>query len=167
MSEANNKPIEEQTTPTQQEDEKYHTDPGGDMGLSETFGDTGKEMGLSDVQLRAVELSIQGHTDVHIAELLSINRRTIWRWKKLDTNYRQALADARMHAHASVADGYQTLVQRATSVLSQLLDSPIDNNRYRAAQTILSMVNSFKPQPADKVPEYDLFVEPWLPPKVG
>jgi hypothetical protein len=119
------------------------TPPGGVLGHPEQPWDIAKEMGLSDVQMRAIELTVRGMADVHIAKAISINRRTLWRWKTFDLSYQNALADARHEIYTNAADRYQNLLVRATAVLSKLLDDSAEVTRYRAAQTVLNMAGNF------------------------
>ena len=85
-----------------------------EMGHSEIACDIDSNIGsnyeLSDIQYRAIELTIQGLSDVQIAKMLSIARRTLWRWKTYDDEYRLALSEARSQIHAAVADRYRTLL---------------------------------------------------------
>jgi DNA-binding CsgD family transcriptional regulator len=152
--------------------------PGGDLGHSETQRDFSDIEPLSERQLQAVELTMQGHTDLQIAQTLGINRRTLWRWKNLDDDYRRILNNARIQQYASAADRYQTLLSRATGILSQCLQDSADENRFRAATLVLSMAGCFRPLPPkfflpnDKAPAERRQVpkrwpEPKLPYKCG
>jgi hypothetical protein len=48
------------------------------VGPSETQWDLDSFYGLTDIQVRAIELTVQGHPDTQIAQVLSINRKTLW-----------------------------------------------------------------------------------------
>ena len=142
------------------------------MGHSGTFRDICEDTNLTEVQLRAIELAIQGLNDSQIAETLSINRKTVWRWKTFDENYREVLVECRAQAHAYATDRYQVLLIRATSVLAEFLGDTHDNNRFRAAQVLLNMAGCFRPQTkfvasTTSNPNDDPWPEPMLPPKVG
>jgi DNA-binding CsgD family transcriptional regulator len=137
--------------------------PGGDMGHSESERDFSDIEPLSERQLQAVELTMQGHTDVQIAQTLGINRRTLWRWKNLDDDYRRVLNNARIQMYASAADRYQTLLSRATGILSQCLQDSADENRFRAATLVLSMAGCFRPLPPKFFPTKDKTVEEYQP----
>jgi DNA-binding CsgD family transcriptional regulator len=151
--------------------------PGGDLGHSETRWDFTDIDPLSELQLQAIELTMQGHTDVAIAEMLGINRRTLWRWKNLDDDYRRVLNNARIQLYATAADRYQMLLTRATGVMSQNLQDSAEENRFRAAIAILNMAGSFRPLPPkyfltnDTLParreEHSLMPMPDLPEKMG
>jgi hypothetical protein len=144
------------------------------VGHSETHRDIFGLDPLSELQLQAIELTMQGHSDVHIAETLRINRRTLWRWKNLDDDYRRVLNNARIQMYSSAADRYQTLLSRATGILSQCLQDSANENRFRAATLVLSMAGCFRPLPPKYFPlpenppeEYKPWPMPDLPEKVG
>ena len=69
-------------------------DPLAEIGDSERMWDIGYAPNLTDLQLHAIALTIQGHRDTQTARILSINRRTLWQWKTFDDEYRAALARA-------------------------------------------------------------------------
>jgi hypothetical protein len=117
------------------------------MGLNEIECDFSSLYDLDEIQLRAVELTVEGFTDVQIATMLSINRRTLWRWKTHDEHYRRALADVRSQLHSAVSDQFRALLLRALTVLSEFLEDPSSNNRFRAAHALLTMASCFKSPP--------------------
>ena len=154
-----------------------HAPPGGDVRHSETFCDFADEAELSDVQLRAIELTVQGLSDVKVALMLSIERRTLWRWRTKDPNYRRVLEEARRQISTAATDQYQNLLHRATVELANFLRDESDDRRFRAATAILNMAGCFK-APAQKTnpssgsvetnvdPQTD-WPQPELPEKVG
>jgi hypothetical protein len=137
----------------------------------QTYSDISAPQNLSDIQLRAIELIIQGHTDTQTARILSINPKTLWRWKNLDEDYRQALAEARHQFHATVTDRYENIVFKATAILLKFLDDPADSSRMKAAPILLNIASRYKPAPLAKRPPAnppeDHWPEPVLEPKVG
>ena len=140
-------------------------------GHSESEWDICEILNLSEVQLRAIELTVQGFNDTNIADQLSLNRKTLWRWKTFNEDYRQALTSARTQLNGSAADRCQNLLFRATAVLAKFLDDSSDKNRLRAAQILLQTAGRFRPtperQPATK-PGTDFdWPPPELEPKVG
>jgi hypothetical protein len=107
-----------------------------------------------------------------MAEMLGIGRTTLWRWKTLDDNYRKALDEARRQAHATAADRVQVLLLKATAVLAEHLDDSRMDNQFKAAHVLLTMAGTFKPLPPppkarNGLEDYDLGMDPLLPPKVG
>ncbi len=152
--------------------------PGGEMGHSETHRDIAGAETISERQLQAIELTMLGYSDVHIAETLRINRRTLFRWRNLDDDFRRVLNNARIQMYASAADRYQTLLARATGIMSQCLQDPADENRFRAATLVLSMAGCFRPLPPkffptrdkalpERKPKPKRWPEPQLPYKCG
>lgn len=156
--------------------------PPGDVRHFETFRDDPEffpDLGLSCTQLRAIELTVQGYSDSHIAEKLGINRRTVWRWKNFDDCYRRALDNVRMQTHATVIDRYATLLVRSTNIFAKMLQDPAEEKQFRAAQTLICMAGCFRPiatrlqnhpppqpqRPDNDEPEPE--PEPQLEPKVG
>jgi hypothetical protein len=129
---------------------------------------------LSDIQIRAIELSVQGYTDTQTAQFLSINRRTLYEWKTHNEEYRETLAEARQQMHASVTDRYENIVFKATATLVKFLDDPTDASRMKAAQILLNIASRYKPIPEKRQPKLTqkeianyYFPPPDLGPKVG
>jgi len=116
--------------------------------------------GLSDLQMRAIEMTVDGLQDTYIADALNINRRTLWRWKKQDLDYQRALADARAYLHNAVTDRYHSTLLKATNILDQFLyDEANDNNRFRAAKALLNMSGTFRyplPKNEPQAPNNDM-----------
>ena len=91
---------------------------------------------LSEPQLQALDLLIQGHSDTRIAQSLTIDRRTLYRWRHQPA-FAQALADQRHQLRQSAADRLHTLLPAAFNVLKTQLLAPYDRTAFRAAATIL------------------------------
>jgi DNA-binding XRE family transcriptional regulator len=141
-------------------------------GHSGTFCDTAGTFGLTDVQFRAIELTIQGQRDIQIAQTLGLNRKTIWRWKTENENYRQALTLAREYLHSTTTDRCQTIAQKATIVLAGFLEPGIESkDRMKAAQILLNVATRFKPVPEKRQQQpmdIDNYLAAPIPePKVG
>jgi hypothetical protein len=131
---------------------------------------TGDEsLDLSKLQLRAIGFTVQGLPDTQIADILSINRRTLWDWKTNNEDYRLALASARSQFHDSVIDCSQNLFFRSTTVLAKILEDADVKNRLRAAQILIQNASRMKPPP-EKIPtpspEEDDWPEPNLDPEI-
>jgi hypothetical protein len=139
------------------------------LGHSEAFWDIFDSMDVSDIQMRAIEFTVRGLPDVTIANTLSIDRKTLWRWKTFDERYQNALEYARSQIYSNANDRYQNLLLRATIVIAQCLEDATENNRLRAAQTIMRLVGKFRPQCDSKTIEQNRprIPEPSLPYKMG
>jgi DNA-binding CsgD family transcriptional regulator len=172
MSEESNSPANcaaEQTIPP-------HSPYLGDFGKFHL----GRDANLSDKQLHAIDLTIQGYPDIRIAEMLEIDRRTLWYWKTKNEDYRQLLFLARDNVHMRVTDRYHDLLTRAWSVIEASLDHHKEENRFQAAKSLLHMAGAFQRRALKKIPQEDeprdrqdrterqLEKEtPTLPPKMG
>jgi DNA-binding CsgD family transcriptional regulator len=82
----------------------------------------GRDANLSDKQLQAIELTIQGYPDIRIADMLEIDRRTLWHWKTQNEDYRKLLFQSRDYVHTRVSDRYHDLLTQAWSVIEESLD---------------------------------------------
>jgi len=156
--------------------------PGGVVGHSGDDWDFSEIDELTERQLRAIELTMQGHNDAQIAQRLQINRKTLWRWKTLDPDYRRVLANARVALFSTAIDRYQVLLGRASAILAKFLEDPDDHRCFPAALAIFNMAGAFKPLapaylppverppqalPAPALPPPSAIPEPNLEPKVG
>src|ERR1700722_18021681 len=127
--------------------------PHENMGTSDTFWENMLPLDLSDIQFRAIELTIQGLRDTQIAQTLGINRKTLWQWKTQHDDYCQALTIARTQLLATTGDRCQNIAQKATAVLASFLEEHNEpNNRIRSAQILLSAACRFKPAPEKRQP---------------
>jgi hypothetical protein len=142
---------------------------------SQTFWEATHTFDLSDAQFRAIDLTVQGLRDTQIAQALSLNPKTLWRWKTENDTYRRALIIAREQVHGSTTDRCQHIAQKATGVLAGFLEPANEpQNRMKAAQILLNVATRFKPIPEkrERIPtqkEIDnyYFPAPILEPKVG
>ena len=101
---------------------------------------TATERGLSDAQVRAVELMVEGRSNEEIANTLGVDRTTVWRWR--------TRADVRAEVRRLQTIRGDWLWQRierlsadAVSTLEDLLaDKSLDGSlRLRAAQAALEI----------------------------
>jgi hypothetical protein len=123
---------------------------------------------LDQIQIRAIDLIVQGMDDLDVARHLGLHRSTLWRWKTFNEDYRRALAEARAFFRATATDRYHKLLMRATEKLEGFLDAPEPNYQFRAAQIVLCMAGSFRPIPLEKWPPgIPSFAQPTLPEKCG
>jgi DNA-binding CsgD family transcriptional regulator len=141
------------------------TTPPGESGHSQASSGFDEIPTLSDKQLRAIELTIQGYSDARISEILSVDPKTLWRWKTHNEVYRNYLTHARFQRQAVSVDRYQLLLDKSTIILSQALSDPDPKTRFRAANIIFNMAGCFKPLEAKLL---DLPIpEPVFPERVG
>jgi hypothetical protein len=147
--------------------DENHGPPRGEMGHPGALCDIADELGIKDIQMRAIELIVRGMPQMQIARLLALDRKTLWRWKTFDPHYQYALYEARHEISAMATDRYQNLLVRATGVLGKFMDDPAEDKRYRAAQTVLNMAGNFRKSVESKVIERPKIPMPDLPYKMG
>ena len=95
--------------------------------------------GLSDDQVRAIPLIIEGKTDAQVGEALGKRRETINRWRNQDEHFikelqvaREAYLDAQITALAAATP-------KVITVLQDLLDSEDEKIRMQAATHLLKV----------------------------
>lgn len=103
------------------------------------------DWGLDEIQVYAISMTVSGMNDSQVARELGIERRTIWRWKTANPDYRAALHDARQQKYSTIGDRFNNIAREATDVLTAMLRDASAFNRYRAAQALLQMAGRFKP----------------------
>ena len=150
-----------------EEEKEQESDETDEADEAEDNDDDEFRLNLSDIQLRAIELATHGLSDVQIAKTLSISRKTLWRWKTFDLDYRRTLDETRVQVHATASDRYHVLLSRATAVLARCLEDAEDQNRFHAARIVLAMASSFKPAAAHKPSSFDELPLPDIPPDMG
>jgi hypothetical protein len=80
-----------------------------------------KIAGLTERQLRAVELLVQGGKPGAVAEKVGIARETLWRWRKLPA-FNAHLVRLRYELHAARVDRIWALTDKAYDVVEEHLD---------------------------------------------
>lgn len=80
-----------------------------------------KIAGLTEPQLRAVELLVQGGKPGAVAEKVGVARETLWRWRQLPT-FRDHLVRLRYEFHAARVDRIWALTDKAYDVVEEHLD---------------------------------------------
>jgi hypothetical protein len=123
---------------------------------------------LTPQQLRSFELATRGVGHVQIAKILRVSRKTLWRWKTFDREYRRVLVKTRLEAHSTNADRYHVLLHKATGVLSKFMEDESGQNRFQAARIVLAMAGCFKPVLSKaEHSELDAMPEPDVPPDMA
>ena len=92
---------------------------------------------LSEEQLQAIPLIVQGKTDAEVGEAIGRTRETVNRWRNHDEDFAWALDDARDSFMESQRVAVSAGAQMAVSALEELLDSEDDKVRLQAASLLL------------------------------
>ena len=99
---------------------------------------------LSDEQLQAIPLIVQGKTDAEVGEAIGRTRETVNRWRNHDEDFADALEDARYSFIESQRVAVSAGAQMAVSALKELLDSEDDKVRLQAASLLLKTAPALK-----------------------
>jgi hypothetical protein len=95
--------------------------------------------GLTLPQQSAVDLLASGKNDTETAELLTLNRVTITKWRLYDPVFRAALNARRAELWTAGLDRLRALLPKALDVLASLLDSADDPLRLKAADSLIRL----------------------------
>lgn len=109
---------------------------------SEDIDDDPEE--LSNEQLQAIPLIVQGKTDAEVGEAIGRTRETVNRWRNHDEDFAWALDDARDSFMESQRVAVSAGAQMAVSALEELLDSKDDKVRLQAASLLLKSAPALK-----------------------
>jgi hypothetical protein len=80
-----------------------------------------KITGLTEPQLRAVELLVQGGRPGAVAEKVGVARETLWRWRQLPA-FKDRLIRLRYELHVARVDRIWALTDKAFDVVEEHLD---------------------------------------------
>jgi Homeodomain-like domain len=97
------------------------------------------ENGLNDRQAAAIALMLEGIRDINIARTLKINRRTLYRWRALDPDFRKELARRRAELFDHAGDRLRASLQMAVNNLNCQLQHPSPVVAQTAAKTVLNL----------------------------
>jgi len=93
--------------------------------------------GLSEEQLQAIPLIVEGKTDAEVAESIGKARETVNRWRNRDNTFKTALDDASKSHYDSQIAALTARTQKALSVLDGLLESDDEKIRLQAATLLI------------------------------
>lgn len=94
---------------------------------------------LNPKQIRALNLLLAGHSCTDVAEHLHIGRKTLFRWRTANPDFRQSLARLASAAAESQSAHLDALSRRALRTLRSQLADPWRETSCRAAKTVLSL----------------------------
>ena len=98
---------------------------------------------LSQKQLTAIDLLLQGHSDAQAADALNLDRTTVYRWRTLHAPFRYELQRQRRQLFQHTADRLRALLPTALDALQRVLTDDKADPRLtlRAATTLLRLTS--------------------------
>lgn len=105
--------------------------------------------GLTDAQLRALELLLTGTSQAKVARACGVDVRTIYRWRHECEPFRAALDRARRDMWVDTMYRMRAMVATSLNVLAEQLVDEYDTSRVRAASIVLTHSNVRKVMQAD------------------
>ena len=130
------------------------TPPGGGVEMSQDVpecpnpGDrlNGAPPSLTDKQLAAIELLLRGKSMSAVATALSMDRRTLYRWRQ-EEPFRFELECRRRELWDEAADRLRGMVHPSLDILERELADRYDGARHRAATAVLRLADLRKVVP--------------------
>ena len=95
---------------------------------------------LTPAQAKAIELLLLATPLRKVIEILQIDRKTLYRWRR-HRAFARELSRRQALAWDSAADRVRALLEPAIDVLGEQLRDPYDDTRFRAASTLLRLAN--------------------------
>ncbi|MBM3136767.1 MAG: helix-turn-helix domain-containing protein [Chloroflexi bacterium] len=114
---------------------------------------------LDGKQEKALEMILQGEKDVAIAERLGINRTTIYRWRKHDSEFMEALDERQTLMREAARQGLMDLMDTALETVKEALSNGDSRTRLQAARMVLDMLNVKKQEEKKEPSVIDLLYE--------
>ena len=100
--------------------------------------------GLTEDQIQAIPLIVEGNTDAEVAKVIGKTRETVNRWRNHDEDFKQELKAARSTYHDAQIAAVSARAQKAIAVLDKLLDSDDERIRLQAASLLLKSAPALK-----------------------
>jgi hypothetical protein len=100
---------------------------------------------LSEVQLAAIELLVQGHTDPSVASHLGVHRQTVFNWRHYNPAFRAELARRRAQVWGAASELFRAGLGRAIQTLQEQSCDVYAPTAFRAARAIVALADRFAP----------------------
>jgi hypothetical protein len=94
---------------------------------------------LTEQQLIAITIMLAGRPIADVAHGAGVDRRTIYNWRHHHAAFRAELERRRSDVWDETADRIRALLDPAVRMLEEQIRSRYDQDRYRAARTILRL----------------------------
>ena len=99
---------------------------------------------MNEKEEMALALILQGRKDAEVAEALGVSRMTIWRWKKYDAGFIQALEEKRAHLRQQAEDNILELTESAVNAIRDALNENDPRIRLQAAKLVFGILRDNK-----------------------
>ena len=99
---------------------------------------------MNEKEEMALALILQGRKDAEVAEALGVSRMTIWRWKKYDAGFIQALEEKRAHLRQQAEDNILELTESAVNAIRDALNENDPRIRLQAANLVFGILRDNK-----------------------
>ena len=96
-------------------------------------------LGLSARKQAAIEMILLGQTDIAGAKALTVNRKTIYRWRVEDERFRDVLVQRRREVFENATDRLRAPLESALNVLGRQVADAYHPTSHRAARTLLTL----------------------------
>lgn len=100
--------------------------------------------GLTEEQIQAIPLIIEGKSDAEVGEAIGKTRETVNRWRNHDHDFKRELEAARKSYLEAQVAAVSARAQKAIAVLDKLLDSDDERIRLQAASLLLKSAPALK-----------------------
>jgi len=121
--------------------------------------ETNSESNLDGKQEKALDMILQGEKDVVIAERLGIHRTTIYRWRKHDAEFMDALDERQTLMQEAARNGLMELTDAALEAVKEALKDKDNRVRLQAARMVLDLLKVNKPKERKEPSVIDLLYE--------
>ena len=99
---------------------------------------------MNEKEEMALALILQGRKDAEVAKELGISRMTIWRWKKDNVQFIQALEEKRAHLRQQAEDNLLELTESAVNAIRDALNNGDTKIRLQAAKLVFGILRDNK-----------------------
>lgn len=110
----------------------------------------------SNIQERALDLMLQGHTDTQIAKSLGVTRQTLYNWRNLDARFMKAQSERRSILREQMREALLELSQDAIRAVKTALASNDERFQLQAARMALGMLKADRDEGFEESPVLDL-----------
>jgi len=102
------------------------------------------EPDLTDAQRVAIDLLVSGASDVAVAKALNVVPKTLYRWKKHNPHFRNALRGRREDLLDQSSDRFRAMLNKSLDILERQMNDTWNPTSFRAAKSLLTLAQLAK-----------------------